>query len=153
VAIEIERKFLVRGDAWRGLARPIVIRQGYLAAGRGISVRIRMTDGRATLTVKGERAGMSREEFEYVIPEDDALAMLALCASPPMQKRRHEIAHAGKLWEVDEFLGPLAGLVIAEIELEREDEILELPDWVGEEVTDDLRYRNSSLIDAAAPPD
>ncbi len=154
VATEIERKFLVSDDGWRAsaLSTPIAIRQGYLATGEGASVRIRIADDGAKLTIKGERAGRSREEFEYDIPPGDALALLSLCPLPPIVKNRHEIPHEGKLWEVDEFLGVLEGLVIAEVELDREDESFQLPDWVGEEVTHDLRYRNSSLVKATEPP-
>ena len=151
---EIERKFLVRTDAWRNapVSRRIAIRQGYLVAGEGASVRIRLADGEATLTIKGERDGRTREEFEYAVPAADAEGLLALCPLPPIEKTRHEISHGGKLWEVDEFSGPLTGLVMAELELDSADEFFELPDWLGEEVTHDRRYRNSSLVREAAPP-
>ena len=126
---EIERKFLVRSDAWRGAAAraPIAIRQGYLVAGEGASVRVRIADENATLTIKGERDGRTREEFEYPIPVADAYGLHALCPHPLIEKQRHEITHGGKLWEVDEFGGALEGLVIAEVELEREDDLVELP--------------------------
>lgn len=151
---EIERKFLVRSHAWREAStrEPIAIRQGYLVAGEGASVRVRIADESATLTIKGERDGRTRDEFEYPIPVADAHGLHALCPHPLIEKQRHEITHCGKLWEVDEFGGALAGLVIAEVELDREDEAVELPDWVGEEVTHDVRYRNSSLVKASGPP-
>ncbi|AVO45901.1 CYTH domain-containing protein [Phreatobacter cathodiphilus] len=159
MATEIERKFLVVGNGWKAAPRVRAIAQGYLAADPA-SVRIRIQDGAATLTIKGEAEGLVRDEFEYAVPLADAEAMLRLCPEPPIVKKRHEIVHAGKLWQVDAFEGALAGLVVAEVELERADEVITLPDWVGREVTWDRRYRNSSLIrhglaglslDAAAP--
>lgn len=145
MATEIERKFLVVGDGWKKAPRVRAIAQGYLATDPA-SVRIRVQDGAATLTIKGEADGLVREEFEYAIPLADAEAMLRLCPEPPIVKKRHEIVHAGKLWQVDAFEGALAGLVVAESELVSADEVITLPDWVGREVTDDSRYRNSSLI-------
>lgn len=145
MATEIERKFLVVGDGWMQAPRVRAIAQGYLAADPA-SVRIRIQDGAATLTIKGEAEGLVRDEFEYRIPLADAEAMLRLCPEPPIVKKRHEIVHAGKLWQVDVFEGALSGLVIAEIELEHADEVITLPDWIGREVTYDRRYRNSSLI-------
>jgi adenylate cyclase len=145
MATEIERKFLVVGDGWKKAPRVRAIAQGYLSTDPA-SVRIRIQDAAATLTIKGETEGLVRDEFEYPIPLADAEAMLRLCPEPPIVKKRHEIVHAGKLWQVDAFEGALAGLVVAEIELERADEVITLPDWVGREVTDDRRYRNSSLI-------
>ena len=151
---EIERKFLVRTEAWRRApaTRRIAIRQGYLVAGEGASVRVRVADGAAMLTIKGERDGRVREEFEYSIPPGDAEGLLALCPLPPIEKTRHEITHAGKMWEVDEFGGKLHGLVIAELELDSSDEAFERPDWLGQEVTHDRRYRNSSLVRESEPP-
>ncbi|MGU9982322.1 CYTH domain-containing protein [Phreatobacter sp. HK31-P] len=146
MAVEIERKFLVTGDGWRSAPRVRAIAQGYLAASGPASVRVRIQDGAATLTIKGEAEGPVRDEFEYVIPLADAEGMLRICPQPPIVKKRHEIVHAGKLWQVDLFEGALAGLVIAEIELDHADEVIELPEWVGREVTADGRYRNSSLI-------
>lgn len=145
LAIEIERKFLVVGNAWRQAPHVRVIAQGYLAADPA-SVRIRIQDGAATLTIKGEVEGLVRDEFEYPVPLADAEALLRLCPEPPIVKKRHELIHAGKLWQVDAFEGALAGLVIAEVELERADEVITLPDWIGREVTHDRRYRNSALI-------
>jgi len=145
MATEIERKFLVVGNDWRQAPRVRAIAQGYLAADPA-SVRIRIQDGAATLTIKGEVEGLVRDEFEYAIPLADAEALLRLCPEPPIVKKRHELIHAGKLWQVDAFEGALAGLVIAEVELERADEVITLPDWIGREVTHDRRYRNSSLI-------
>lgn len=146
MALEIERKFLVTGDGWRTGARIRTIIQAYLTPPGPTSVRVRIQDGVATLTIKGESRGAVRDEFEYPVPLEDAEAMLALCPRPPLAKKRHEIWHAGKLWQVDVFEGALAGLVMAEVELTRADEPVALPSWVGREVTDDGRYRNSSLI-------
>lgn len=145
MATEIERKFLVVGNGWKAAPRVRAIAQGYLATDPA-SVRIRIQDGAATLTIKGEAEGLVRDEFEYPVPLADAEAMLRLCPEPPIVKKRHEIVHAGKLWQVDVFEGALTGLVVAEVELERADEVITLPDWVGREVTWDRRYRNSALI-------
>ena len=146
MALEIERKFLVTGNGWRAGARTRTIAQAYLTPPGPTSVRVRIQDGRVTLTIKGESRGAVRDEFEYPLPLEDAEAMMTLCQRPPIRKTRHEIVHAGKLWQVDVFEGPLAGLIMAEVDLLRADEPVSLPDWVGREVTDDRRYRNSSLI-------
>lgn len=145
---EIERKFLVIGDAWRGKAKTHTnIEQGYLARGRKSTVRVRIRDGKhATLTIKSREAGISRSEFEYRIALKDAKALLLLCGTSRIQKQRYTATQGKLIWEIDVFGLQHEGLVIAEIELEREDEIVKLPDWIGEEVTHDPRYRNSSLI-------
>lgn len=144
---EIERKFLVAGDGWRKRAtRSSQIVQGYLARGRKSTIRVRIKDGRtATLTIKSRDKGASRSEFEYRVPLKHARAMLELCGSAHVEKQRFEVPHGRLTWEVDVFGPPHEGLVVAEIELKSEHEALELPDWIGEEVTDDPRYRNSSL--------
>ena len=143
--LEIERKFLVKTESWRGAEEPIRIRQGYLAAGPSLSVRIRRAGEAAFITVKGG-AGLIRSEYEYPIPVPDADEMLdLLCTRPLIEKRRHRITVADALWEVDEFDGALAGLVVAELELASPDQRIELPDWVGREVTDDPRYLNANL--------
>lgn len=147
MGIEIERKFLVRGDDWRQ-GRPSAIRQGYLCRD-GVTVRVRREDDRGVLTLKGPSVGLTRTEFEYAIPIDDAEELLALCVDPPIEKTRHRLVHAGRTWEVDEFHGANAGLVVAEVELESEEAVVELPDWVDREVSADPRYRNSYL--AAIP--
>lgn len=143
---EIERKFLVKDDAWRQDAGPgVLLRQGYLAAAEGLSVRVRTDGERAWLTVKGPSEGLSRAEFEYPVPPEDAAAMLELCGARLVEKRRHRKTHAGHVWEIDEFLGANAGLIMAEVELARADEAVGLPDWVGREVSDDPRFLNASL--------
>lgn len=146
--VEIERKFLVTSHAWRAGARATPIRQGYLAH-EGATVRIRIADGDAFITVKGKTEGIARAEFEYPIPVEDAQVMLeTLCARPLIEKTRYAVEYAGRVWTVDVFEGENDGLVMAEVELEGADAHVELPDWVGEEVTTDPRYRNSSLVNA-----
>ncbi|MGJ4729360.1 CYTH domain-containing protein [Luteimonas sp. SDU101] len=153
MAIEIERKFLVTGDAWRGAAHEVVpMAQGYIndlgAMDRGeqnASVRVRIQGDAAFLNLKSRELGRSRQEFDYAIPVDDARALLALCVGGVIDKRRHLVRHAGHLWEVDEFLGDNAGLVVAEIELSSADEAFVLPPWAAREVTDQARYYNLAL--------
>jgi len=153
MAIEIERKFLVTGDGWRDAAHAVIpMAQGYIndmgALDRGTqqaSVRVRIEGQGAALNLKSRTLGRSRQEFEYPIPVEDARALLALCVGGLIDKRRHLVQHEGLLWEVDEFLGENAGLVVAEVELEHPDQVVSLPSWVGEEVTDDARYYNVAL--------
>ena len=148
MGIEIERKFLVVGDGWRA-APAVPVAQGYLNRDKQRTVRVRVVEGEAWLTVKGANAGATRAEFEYAIPVADARELLALCDGPLVRKLRRVVEHAGARWEIDEFLGDNAGLVVAEIELRSEDEAFEAPPWLGAEVTHDTRYFNSNL--AAAP--
>ncbi len=143
MGIEIERKFLVCGDYQSG--EPTLYRQGYLCREPGRTVRVRIAGSKAWLTVKSLTSNTARQEFEYAIPVADAEEMLLLCDGPLIEKYRWEIQHGDHLWEVDEFLGENAGLVIAEIELESPDETFVKPDWAGEEVSDDSRYFNSRL--------
>ncbi|KRA52497.1 CYTH domain protein [Pseudoxanthomonas sp. Root65] len=153
MALEIERKFLVTGEGWRAAAHAVVpMAQGYIndmgAMDRGeqkASVRVRIQGEEAYLNLKSRELGHTRQEFDYPIPVDDARALLALCVGGLVDKRRHLVRHAGHLWEVDEFLGDNAGLVVAEIELDHADEAFERPDWLAGEVTDDLRYYNLAL--------
>jgi adenylate cyclase len=153
MAAEIERKFLVLDDGWRKGATGETIRQGYIAREGGNSVRVRIAGTRATLTIKRERAGPERDEFEYAIPLEDAHALLEeLCGGRRIEKTRYRLRHAGLTWEVDEFAGANAGLVLAEVELERADQPVELPPFAGREVTDDARFRNASLIDRPFDP-
>lgn len=147
MGIEIERKFLLDGDGWRGLGRPTLMRQGYLAADPVRTVRVRIEGERAVLTIKSKNTGATRGEWEYEIPVPDAAELLdRLCEQPLVEKVRHRIDYRGHTWEVDEFQGENAGLVVAEIELGSEDETFDKPDWIGREVTGDTRYYNSSLI-------
>jgi len=147
VAQEIERKFLVTGDGWRGLGRSFAFRQGYLSTVKERTVRVRAVGDRGFLTVKGITSGATRTEFEYQIPVADAEAMLhELCERPIIEKRRHVVEHEGLVWEIDEFGGVNEGLIVAEVELEAADQDIPLPEWAGAEVTDDPRYFNANLI-------
>lgn len=144
---EIERKFLLTGDAWRSLAKGTKYRQGYLNSTKERIVRVRTIDNRGYLTIKGITTGATRVEYEYDIPENDATAMLDdLCEKPIIEKNRFKIDHAGLIWEVDEFFGENQGLIVAEVELESEDQTFEKPEWIGDEVTGDPKYFNSNLI-------
>ena len=146
MAQEIERKFLVVSDAWRGLAQGERFVQGYLSSVPERTVRVRLAGLACTMTIKGRSVGIARQEFEYPLPLADAEALLALCERPLIEKTRYRIPHAGHLWEVDEFAGANAGLIIAEVELDSEDAKVELPSWVGAEVSHDPRYFNSNLV-------
>ena len=126
--------------------------QGYLAREDGVTVRLRLIDSRAWLTIKGP-GGLVRPEFEYVIPPAEAAAMLdTLCTGRRIAKTRHDVPHGDLLWEVDVFEGALAGLVIAEVELPSTDHSVSLPAWVGREITGEARYANAVLASADAPP-
>lgn len=153
MAIEIERRFLVVGDSWRASAGPGAhFRQGHLARGGQSSVRVRLAGGKAYLTVKGAREGIARREFEYEIPVEDALEMLdVLCLRPLLEKTRYLVEHAGLVWEVDVFSPPVEDLVVAEVELDSIDQPVPTPDWVGEEVTGDLRYRSAAIAAGGNP--
>jgi adenylate cyclase len=144
---EIERKYLVKGDAWRALAEGAHYRQGYLNSDKDRTVRIRSTGEKAYITIKGLTIGASRPEYEYEIPVADGHAMLETLAERPIiEKRRYRIPHRGVTIEVDEFLGENAGLVVAEVELKSEDQLFDKPAWLGEEVTGDPKYYNANLI-------
>lgn len=147
MGIEIERKFLVQGDRWRGQGTATPYSQGYIAIEDARTVRVRIAGDRAYLTIKGPAIGLARPEYEYPIPLDDARELLDhLCGTPPVEKIRHRIpTRDGLAWEVDEFLGANAGLILAEIELDDPDRPFDRPEWLGEEVSDDPRYRNSYL--------
>lgn len=147
MGLEVERKFLVTGDAWRTLGEAVSIRQGYLSAHPASTVRVRIAADRAWLTVKGVSVGAARSEYEYAIPLSDAEEMLAtLCARPLLEKRRTRIPAGEVTWEVDEFLGENLGLIVAEVELRDRDQPVALPAWIGAEVTGDARYYNSNLL-------
>ncbi|WP_041780115.1 CYTH domain-containing protein [Allocoleopsis franciscana] len=147
MATEIERKFLVKGDQWRSLATGIGYCQGYLSTKKGCTVRVRLVGNQGYLTIKGLTQGCSRAEYEYSIPADDAQEMLDnLCEAPVIDKTRYKIEYAGLIWEVDEFAGENQGLIIAEVELIDENQSIELPEWIGKEVSDDPRYFNANLV-------
>ncbi|MCI0513595.1 CYTH domain-containing protein [candidate division KSB1 bacterium] len=144
---EIERKFLVPGDAWRKLATGTHYRQGYLSTVKERTVRVRTIDAQGFLTIKGISIGATRREYEYEIPVRDANAMLdLLCERPLIEKFRYKIVDHGHTWEVDEFEGENQGLIVAEIELSAENESFNIPEWIGKEVTGDPKYFNSNLI-------
>lgn len=144
---EIERKFLVESDNWRSLAHGTRYRQGYLSTVKERTVRVRTIADKGYLTIKGVSEGIARLEFEYEIPIDDANTLLDdLCERPLIEKDRYKIALGDRVWEVDEFFGENAGLIMAEVELENEDQAFETPTWIGQEVSDDPRYFNANLI-------
>jgi adenylate cyclase len=146
MGIEIERKFLLTNNSWKKLATGTIYRQGYLNADKERSVRVRIIDNKAFFTIKGKSVGAARLEFEYEIPLSDAETLLTeLCHRPLIHKKRYKIEYAGNIWEIDEFFDENEGLVVAEIELENEDQKFLKPDWIGEEVTSDTRYFNSNL--------
>ena len=146
MAQEIERKFLVKGDAWR-TDNGKLIRQGYLHNEIEGTVRVRTKGERAYLTIKGGTTGITRLEFEYEIPLEEANQILEeLCHKPLIEKMRHEINLGEFKWEIDEFLEENAGLVVAEIELEDENQEFPRPDWLGMEVSNDFQYQNANLV-------
>ena len=164
MAREIERKFLLKSDAWRSQVRESrKMSQGYLASGGNVSVRVRVAGDEAWLNIKaggfvatamdggsapnaGSFLGPSRAEYEYPLPIDEARELLALAEGPLIEKTRHFVEHAGHTWEIDEFAGDNAGLVVAELELDREDADFARPPWLGVEVTELRRYYNVCLV-------
>ena len=147
MAHEIERKFLITGEAWRELAKGTAYRQGYLSTVKERTVRVRTIDDKGFLTIKGITVGATRAEYEYEIPAEDANEMLDdLCEQPIIEKKRYKVPLDGFIWEIDEFGGVNEGLIVAEIELESEDQEFNKPDWIGDEVSGDPRYFNSNLI-------
>ncbi len=147
MGIEIERKFLVLDESWRGqVTRSSAMRQGYLSTNAKATVRVRIVDDmRAFLTIKGKTEGISRAEFEYEVPLDEGRAMLQMARPNVVEKRRHIVPHGGLDWEVDVFEGAHGGLVVAEVELTSVDQAVDLPAWAGQEVSHDDRYANASL--------
>ncbi len=144
--LEIERKFLVKNNNWENQVDSfVVIKQGFLSTDAERTVRIRISDEKAFLTIKGKSTGATRTEFEYSIPHNEAVQLLKLCKPTIIEKVRFFINVNNHTWELDVFEGGNLGLIIAEIELNSEDETFDLPDWVGEEVTGDVRYYNSIL--------
>jgi CYTH domain-containing protein len=148
--LEIEKKFLVRRDLWTPPDTGRRLRQGYLPTSGGVSVRVRLYPEGAALTIKGPTVGVQRSEFEYPIPSEDAQQLLStLCSGRVVDKVRYEVRHAGFVWEVDEFLGDNSELLVAEVEVDAIDELSKAeahkPPWVGDDVSDDPRFRNSRL--------
>lgn len=147
MGVEIERKFLVDHEKWDRLDKPegVHYRQGYILSNAGQTIRIRVSDKQAILNMKSKVSQLSRKEYEYEIPFEDGLEILKTFTKNGTGKIRYNIPFGGKTWEVDVFSGDNTGLIVAEIELNSEDEAFEKPDWVTIEVTDDDRYTNSSL--------
>ena len=145
---EIERKFLVTSDSWRTAATGEPYCQGYIATtAPGQSVRVRIAGDTAYLTIKGPTQGLSRAEFEYEIPLSDAKEMLeTLCDRPFIEKIRYRLPIGSVVWEIDEFKGENAGLIVAEVELKEENQTFERPDWLGKEVSGETKYYNASLV-------
>ncbi|PIT19482.1 adenylate cyclase [Snodgrassella communis] len=147
MTVEIERKFLVEGNGWRGLAPAVYFCQGYLSTIKERTVRVRVCDTQAWLTIKSTNQGITRTEFEYSIPVEDAQHMLRyMVEQPVIEKYRYHIRLNNLIWEVDEFLGANQGLIVAEVELSHANQQIVLPDWIGQEVSDDPRYYNSNLV-------
>ena len=143
---EIERKFLVKGDGWRGRAEGVLFRQGYIARTQDRTVRVRVAGQDGTLTIKYRGEGIARSEFEYSIPLDEAQALLdGLDPGEVIEKMRFTFEQNGDVWEVDEFMGANEGLIVAEIELESEEQAFVKPEWLGEEVSKVSRYLNVEL--------
>jgi adenylate cyclase len=147
MATEIEHKFLVRDERWRRqVERSVWMRQGYLTSDARCSVRVRVADGQGFLNLKSGTLGIQRSEYEYPIPLVEAEEILdTLCEKPLLEKTRHFLRHGEHLWEIDELAGDNAGLVVAEVELGHPEEPFARPDWLGEDVSHDLRYYNSQL--------
>lgn len=147
MGLEIERKFLINHAKWATAEKPKreFYRQGYMLTDPNKTIRVRATDTKGFLTIKGKSEGATRAEFEYEIPKEEAIQLLDMFAVSDLTKYRYKIVFAKKLWEVDVFLGENEGLIIAEIELSSEDETFDLPDWATEEVTGEKKYYNSNL--------
>lgn len=144
---EIERKFLIKSDTWRGKAEPAYYRQGYIARTVDRTARIRVANNKGFITIKIKVGPISRQEFEYEIPLQDANAILdSLAPEEIIEKNRYTLTECGHVWEIDEFLGANAGLIVAEVELNSEEEHVTLPDWAGEEVSKISKYFNASLV-------
>ncbi len=148
MGIEIERKFLLKNDSWKdAVLSSTVIKQGYLAGSDKSSVRIRIEGDKANINIKSMTLAITRQEYEYSIPIDDAEKLLRdLCEQPQIEKIRYIVKYQGHKWEIDVFSGDNEGLVIAEIELQSEDERFSIPEWLGDEVSDQVKYYNVNLI-------
>ena len=144
---EIERKFLVKNESWKATAKGKRYRQGYLSTLKDRTVRVRTAGDKGYMTVKGITQGSSRAEYEYEIPSADANEMIdTLCERPIIEKTRYRLPQDDIVWEIDEFDGDNRGLIVAEVELKDEHQTVRMPDWIGQEVTDDPRYFNANLV-------
>lgn len=147
MAIEIERKFLVKNDSWKSQSFDNKqIAQGYLNSSPERTVRVRVMGSKGFLTIKSKSQGNSRSEYEYEIPVNEAKEMLLLCEKPILSKTRYLVNHSNHLWEIDEFEQENKGLIVAEVELAHETEEVIIPDWIGKEVTEETKYYNSQLV-------
>jgi adenylate cyclase len=146
MAQEIERKFRVANDDWRAMATSSSsLKQGYLSSSAEATVRVRLEDNLGTVTIKSKTNGITRNEFEYAIPAQEAKELLMLCSGPLIEKTRYRIPQENHTWEIDVFEGDNDGLIIAEIELTSDEDYFAKPQWLGEEVSGDSRYYNSNL--------
>jgi len=148
MGIEIERKFLLVNDEWKSLiSSSTYFKQGYLSGSDKSSVRVRIEGDQANINIKSMTLAITRQEYEYAIPFKDAEKILAeLCQQPLIEKTRHIVFYDNYKWEIDEFSGDNIGLIVAEIELEHENEKFSIPSWIGEEVSDQVKYYNVNLI-------
>ncbi|MEO6683995.1 MAG: CYTH domain-containing protein [Ginsengibacter sp.] len=148
MGIEIERKFLVKAEEWISTDKPApsLLRQGYICTDPSRSIRVRYSQDNSFITIKGAKTGISRNEFEYPIPDSDAINLLDQFCTSELEKKRYIIIYKNKKWEVDVFLKENEGLIIAEIELQNPEEEFELPIWIGKEVTHEERYYNANLV-------
>jgi adenylate cyclase len=150
MALEIERRFRVASDTWRAsVVRSTRITQGYLAITEDSVTRVRVRDTNAYLTIKSRDGGLARQEFEYAIPLADAQTLLTLCGRRVLEKVRHEVNHGGYCWEIDEYLAPFEGLILAEVEMQSENEHPPLPPWIGADITLDPSFSNAALAQRA----
>jgi CYTH domain-containing protein len=143
--VEIERKFLVDTEKWHPKSEGTEIKQGYLSIDENRVVRVRIAGNSAFITIKGITTGISRTEFEYEIPKNDALVLLKMCLNEPVEKTRYTEIYENMLWEIDVFEGANHGLVMAEVELKNENQKVDLPGWLGAEVSSDKRFFNAYL--------
>ncbi len=143
--VEIERKFLIKKNLWKPAGKGVEIKQGYLSVDPGRIVRVRIAGENAYMTIKGKPTGFTRPEFEYEIPKTEAEILLKMCLDFPVEKTRYKEKKDEVTWEIDVFSGENSGLIMAEVELTSEEQKVDLPEWVGEEVSYDYRYYNSWL--------
>ena len=147
MALEIERKFLVVDDSWKNsIKRSVHIRDGLIASDNGRKVRVRISDQSATITIKGQHIGITRPEFEYPIPLSDAEELLRMCERHHLEKRRYFVPYEGLNWQIDVYEGILKGIVLAEIEMKKENQTFKIPPWIGREVTTDPKFRKVNMF-------
>ncbi len=148
MAKEIERKFIVKNELWENIKKPMptFIRQGYLLITDETTIRVRYTETKGTMTIKGKQQGISRDEYEYQIPLDEAKEIFENHCPKSLSKNRYKIPVGSVIWEVDEYVNNLSGLIIAEVELAHENQTIDvLPEWIGDEVTSDIKFSNAFL--------